>query len=78
MRDKPFINLMQYKVRRHKYNPMRFILGEWYLTSSIQKWVNQQNLDTKDISFTTNCDKCLEDNGGFEPPYSCKGHGSSH
>lgn len=45
---------MRYKVKRHKYNPMRFIFGDFYLTNSIQKWVNQQNLDTKGIKFIRN------------------------
>lgn len=54
MRNKPFYNLMMYPVKRHKYNPMRLIFGDIYLTHSIQKWVNQQNLDVKDIKFVKN------------------------
>lgn len=52
MRTKPFYNLMMYEVRRHRFNPMRLIFGDFYMTHSVQKWINQQNLDTKDIKIT--------------------------
>lgn len=52
---KPFINMMTYPVKRHKYNPMRFILGDWYLTHSLQKFVNQQDLDVKYVRLDKLC-----------------------
>lgn len=49
MKRKPFYNPMTYPVRRHRLNPFRWIFGDWYMTHSIQKWINQQNLDSKNI-----------------------------
>lgn len=44
--------MMMYLVKRHRFNPMRLIFGDWYYTHSLQKWINQQDLDIKkDIEF---------------------------
>lgn len=52
---------------------------EWLrdLKKRIEVDNKQQELERNNNN-NIQCDKCLEDNGGFEPPYSCKGHGSSH
>lgn len=49
MKEKPFykLPLVFVRVKRSKYNPMRFILGDYYLSSDPMKL----DLDVKDIKF---------------------------
>lgn len=48
-KDKKFFKLAPFPYKRSKWNPLRYIFGEWTVTFSAQKWVNQQHIDTDDI-----------------------------
>jgi hypothetical protein len=42
-----------YWIRRHKYNPLKYIFGDCYLSNNYKKWLGQLVLDTKDIKIIT-------------------------
>ena len=50
---KPFLNLMRYGIRRSRWNPLRYIFGEWTTTSNAKKAWKQVKFDVGDISITT-------------------------
>lgn len=49
--EKPFFKLAIYPIKRKRWNPMRFLFGEMYLSNNVQKWVNQLDIDAKNIKF---------------------------
>lgn len=57
MKKKKFINLSMYWHKRHKYNPMRFILGSHYLSSKVP----HHTFDMKDVTITASSGDDVKD-----------------
>jgi hypothetical protein len=54
MNKKPFyaFPMFHIKVKRHRWNPIRFLLGDYYLVPNTSKeFIKHIDLDTKDITF---------------------------
>jgi len=49
---KPFINLMRYSIERSKWNPLRYLLGKYTVTSNSKKAWKQVKFDASDIRIT--------------------------
>ncbi len=50
---KPYINLMRYSIQRSWWNPLRYILGEWTITSNAKKAWQRLKFDASDIKISS-------------------------
>lgn len=53
---KPFYRLPIYPIKRSKFNPLRYIFGDHYLSGDVKKYTAQFPLDTSDIAIVPNPD----------------------
>lgn len=49
--NKPFYRFPIYWIKRAKFNPMKLIFGEYYLSSDCGKWFSQHKFDLSEIKF---------------------------